>query len=144
MAQAPTPAGANGTVAGSGGMPEGAEGVQTAVRTAVRTARLELGGDYEGWWVVMRVNPPLQVWEGFSSGDTERYDSALAALVIDWNFVDDDGQPLALPKDGLDWSSAPFDLKLVLTNAYTAKVQERMSLGKTQSTPSALMSPSDT
>ena len=119
-------------------------GVASGVRTAVRTARLELGGDYEGWFATLRVNPPLSIWDDFSSGDAARYDSALAALVIDWNFVDDQGEPLPLPKDGLDWAAAPFDLKLALTNAYTLKVQERMSVGKAPSTVSEPTSPSAT
>lgn len=124
---------------------EHANGVaEVLVRSAVRTAQLDLGGDYEGWLVTMRVNPSLAVWEDFSSGDTERYDRALSVLVLDWNFVDDEGQPLPLPRDGLDWSKAPFDLKLAVTNAYSAKVQERMSVGKPQSTASEPTSPSDT
>ena len=131
-------------VAATAGSKERINGVTEAVRTAVRTAEIDLGGDYDGWRVTMRLNPSTAVWDDFSSGDTERYDSALAVLILDWNFVDDNGNPLPLPSEGLDWSIAPFDLKLVVTNAYSARMQERMSLGKPQSTISEPTSPSAT
>ena len=115
---------------------ERVNGVAEALRTAVRTGRVELGGDYEGWYATMRTNPTVSVWEDFASGDNERFDEALKILVLDWNFVDDQGQPLPLPNEGLDWRAAPFDLKLALTNAYSAIIQERMSVGKSRPTPS--------
>lgn len=123
---------------------ERVNGVQEAVRTAVRTARIELDGDYEGWYATMRVNPSLAIWEDFSSGDGERYESALSAIIVDWNIPDDEGNVLPIPRDGLDWNTAPFDLKVRLTQAFSKTMQARMSPPKEPSTTSEPMSQSDT
>ena len=123
---------------------ERVNGTLEGVRTAIRLATIELSGDYEGWHATMRVNPPVRVWEDFASGEDERFSNALMSLVSEWNFVDDEGQPLPLPKDGLDWNQAPFDLKLRLTNAYSAVVQARMSVPKEPSTNLEPTSPNGT
>jgi hypothetical protein len=115
-----------------------------AARTAVRTAVIELGGDYEGWQATMRVNPTLAVWEDFSSGDEGRLAEALKVLVVEWNVPDDDGNPLPLPKDGLDWKTAPFDLKLRLVNGYNDAMTRRISVGKEQPINSEPTSPNAT
>lgn len=123
---------------------ERVDGVHDAVRTAVRTARIAFEGDYEGWFVTMRLNPSVAVWEDFSSGEEERLESALKAIIIDWNIPDDEGKPLPVPRDGLDWRLAPFDLKVRLTQAYSRTIQARMSPPKEPSTASEPTSQSDT
>lgn len=109
-----------------------------------RWGRIELTGDYAGWHAEMRLNPELSVWEDFSSGEDERFNSALKYLIRSWNLTDDDGHAIPTPAEGLDWAAAPFDLKLNLTNAYTAAVTARMSPPKETSMPSEPTSPSAT
>lgn len=66
-------------------------------RMPVRIARIDLAGDYEGWWADMRINPPFWVFESLSSDDLAEMKAALSSLIKAWNFVDEDGIPLTDP-----------------------------------------------
>jgi hypothetical protein len=66
----------------------------------VRTAEVVLDGDYEGWRAVVRTNHRFGVLLDMESGDTERVVAALAKIVLEWNFVDEEGEPLPQPADG--------------------------------------------
>ena len=104
--------------------------------------RIDLPEPYAGWWVEMRVNPSMRVWNDFSSGEGERFESALAALIRAWSVEDEDGHPAPLPADGYDWLDAPMDLQLVVVRAYQTAVLARVSIPKEISTPSAPVSSS--
>jgi hypothetical protein len=114
-----------------------------AVRTAVRTVEIALDGDYEGWSASMRINPPMRIMDELRSGDIPRYRAALAEVISAWNFVDDEGRPLPLPKDGIEWDALPFDLESRLVLAYGRAIEARSSIPKAQSTASAPSSSSD-
>jgi len=114
-----------------------------AVRTAVRTVEIKLDDDYEGWSATMRVNPPMRVMDELRSGDIPRYRAALAEVIFAWNFVDDDGRPLPLPKDGIEWDALPFDLEARLIREYGRAIEARSSIPKALSTVSAPSSSSD-
>lgn len=115
----------------------------TAVRSAVRTVEIALDGDYEGWTATMRVNPPMRVMDELRSGDQDRFRVALAEVISAWNFVDDDGKALPLPREGLDWSILPFDLESKVVMAYSRAIEARSAVPKEQSTTSAPSSSSD-
>jgi len=90
----------------------------------VRSMKVELDGDYTGWWVNVRTNPPAGALADAAAAfpqDTELkpedlvtlvpalYD-ILALVLTSWNFVDENGKDI--PIDGL--KLLPIDL-LVLT-----------------------------
>lgn len=102
----------------------------TAVRTALHTAVVLLDGGYDGWAATMRVNPAMRVMEELRSGETARYRAGLAEVIFDWNFVDDEGKSLPLPRDGLDWDALPFDLEARLVQAYGAAIEARTAVPK--------------
>lgn len=55
---------------------------------------------FEGYWVEMRANPPLRVLRDLSDTNTENMPNmlnALAGLILDWNFPDENGNPLGSP-----------------------------------------------
>lgn len=81
-------------------------------RMPVKTRRVELTGEYEGWWAVVRTNAPFSLFVGLASvGDADGtgaltamvsvYEN-LAKIVLDWNFVDEDGEPLPCDKRGFE------------------------------------------
>jgi hypothetical protein len=101
----------------------------TKRRMPVRTKRVDLDGDYEGWWAEVRTNAPfgvfLNMMEMLSGGDdTDNVKVAramgeliasLPTLVRNWNFVDEEGDPLPCDINGM--RRIPQDLLLVLLTA---------------------------
>lgn len=85
----------------------------------VRTRVATLDGDYAGWNATLRTNPPMRVLTEFSSGQFDRILSALREVVIDWDFVDEEGQPLPAPADG-GLEACPLDLMQGLVRAFNA------------------------
>lgn len=92
----------------------------------------------------MRLNPPLRVIEDLRSGDMGRFRSALATVVLDWDFVDDDGAPLPLPRDGLNWEELPWDLEATLIRCYGVAFNVSVEVPKATPTPSEPTSQRDT
>ena len=62
--------------------------------------------------------------------------AGLKTIVLEWNFVDDEGAPLPLPAQGLDWNDVPWDLKRALVDAYGKAMMARLELPKETSMPS--------
>lgn len=95
----------------------------------VKTRRIELKGEYKGWFADIRTNPPvgllLDAITAFHAADKEDLDQLmppiydLLGLTINaWNFVDDKGKDIPATREGL--KLVPIDLLMVLA----AKVQE--------------------
>lgn len=98
----------------------------------IKTVRLELDGDYAGWWVDIRSNPPVGLLldavttfqiaqadtpENFQAILPPIYDMLMLVITV-WNFVDEKGKDLPTSPDGL--KKLPIDLLVGLA----AKVQE--------------------
>lgn len=89
-------------------------------RMPVKTRRVDLDGEYEGWWAVLRVNAPfglfLALSELQSGEDGVQAFAALAdllpKLITEWNFVDEAGEPIPCDKDGM--RRIPTDLLMSL------------------------------
>lgn len=62
----------------------------------VRVARIALTGEYEGFWLDVRMNPPMRVFEEFASQDIARVIAALALMTRASNLVDEKDQPVDL------------------------------------------------
>jgi hypothetical protein len=63
----------------------------------VRTTRVNLTGDYAGFWADVQTNCSYAVKQELNSGDPERVFVSFAALVQDWNLTNKKGEPLPLP-----------------------------------------------
>lgn len=81
----------------------------------IKTARIELRGEYEGWWVDVRTNAPvgllLDAMVAFQTAQAETpediqkigpplYDM-LDITVHKWNFVDETGKDLPANREGI-------------------------------------------
>jgi hypothetical protein len=75
----------------------------------VRTSRIELTGEYAGFWLEIRTNPPMLVFEEFASQDVARIIAALAVVTRSSNLVDENDQPVDLTTVA-GWRKMPGDL----------------------------------
>lgn len=79
----------------------------------VRKAQITLPEPYEGWTATVRTNIPMTCYERLSSGDWDEKIAALAETVLEWNFVDDAGEPVALTPEALRAALGFDQLKLL-------------------------------
>jgi len=91
----------------------------------VKTTRVNLTGEYEGWWFEFRTNPPVgqfvDAMAEFQSADTNNIKSIipvifnmLGLILTSWNFVDEKGKNLPPNIEGM--KRLPFDLIIILAN----------------------------
>ena len=66
----------------------------TARKMPVRTHEFNLNGDWTGWNFTAKVNIPLGTFERLQTGKFTEITDVLAGILIDWNFVDESGEPL--------------------------------------------------
>jgi hypothetical protein len=103
----------------------------------VRTSQIDLTGEYAGFWLIVRTNPPMRVFEEFASQDIARVIAALAVMTRSSNLVDERDQPVDLTTVA-GWREMPGDL--------LAEVAERLreSLGSPKASSTTSDSPSTT
>jgi len=70
---------------------------KTKMVMPVRTRQVELDGAWEGWQFEGRVNPPIAILDKLQSDRFHDICEALGSIILDWNFVDEEGQPLDSP-----------------------------------------------
>jgi hypothetical protein len=77
----------------------------------VRTRRVELDGDYAGWWIDVRINAPMGILEELDAAKkaAEVYEILTRIFPGPSNFVDDDGAPIDLAQPG-GWAKIGADL----------------------------------
>jgi hypothetical protein len=66
----------------------------------VRTIEVVLDGDYAGWWARMRTNQKFGTLIALTSDDTHEQLSAMRGIFVEWNWPDENGQPLPQPGAG--------------------------------------------
>ena len=99
----------------------------------VKTVRIALDGDYEGWWAEFRTNPPvgplIDAMSAFQSADVNKIDTILPPLIdmleqviFKWNFVDEKGNELPCDKAGM--RRLPLDLLMMLGNKVSEVVAQ--------------------
>jgi hypothetical protein len=97
----------------------------------VKTRRVDLDGEYAGWWATVRTNAPFGLFlkltqmGGGLDGDEGKAATALGELlsllpqlVSAWNFVDTEGEPL--PCDATGMQQLPMELINALFAAISA------------------------
>lgn len=99
----------------------------------VRTAHVELADEWEGWSFTARTNPTMGTLDDLTCGVFSRVIDGLAATVLEWNFVDEEGQPLPDPKETTPPDSdvkspelairrLPLDLAVAMAGALSDKI----------------------
>jgi hypothetical protein len=100
-------------------MPRARNGQQnghTAIRRMpVRTLKVELEGDYADFSLTMRANPPLRTFTDMqSNADFSVLRDTVRSLIVDWDIVDDEGQPIPMG----DLEALPIDLFGMIISRY--------------------------
>jgi hypothetical protein len=91
---------------------------------------------YPGWFVEMRLNVRARIYDDFLSQDQDKFWVALGQIVLVWNFVDEDSQPLPLPKDGLGARDLPIDILNTLVLRYVEAMAESAAVPKARGSSS--------
>lgn len=106
-------------------------------RRPIRTATITLNGDYQGTEATVRLNPPLRVYDEFST-DVRK---ALGQVVLAWNLVDDDGKAVGLDET---LSGATDEELAAIGSAYMDALKNRVTLPNSVATPSGTGGPTST
>lgn len=107
------------------------------IKTAV-IALDEIG--YAGWQAELRLNVRAKTYDDFLSQDRETFWQAFSAIVVDWNFHDEDGDPLPLPRDGLGPRDLPIDILNTLVLRYVEAMADSAAIPKAREAGSAISS----
>lgn len=107
------------------------------IRTAVITFD-DIG--YPGWQAELRLNVRARTYDDFLSQDREAFWTAFSSIVRDWNFHDEDGDPLPLPRDGLGPRDLPIDILNTLVLRYVEAMADSAAVPKGRDASSATTS----
>lgn len=101
------------------------ERIQTLMKhMPKRTKEFELSGDYEGWKFTAITSFPVKVISYMQSGNFALIAEALSQLLISWNFVDWDGNPLAQPSERYPVTDSSGDPIVTLPDVLNGQVVE--------------------
>ena len=104
----------------------------------IKTARLELTGDFTGMWVEIRSNPPMRIYEDLATGEITRVMQALATMARASNLTDENDKPIDLKTvDGWREVSQGF------LGEVATQIKAAMELPKASSNGSPMPSPSE-
>ena len=105
----------------------GRAGVGPLRRMPIRTARVQLEGDYADFSLVMRANPPLRVFTDIQANqDFPTLRTIMGELIVDWDFVDDQGEVIPVG----DLEAIPIDLFGQIVTRYLATIADSAAVPK--------------
>lgn len=84
----------------------------TKRRMPVKTQKIQLGGEWDGWEFTARTNPSISVFDKLTSGDFHLICEALGECILGWNFVDEEGEPMLPPDEARKQAKAEFRANL--------------------------------
>lgn len=90
-------------------------------KVQIKTKPVALEGDYEGWKATVRTNAKFSVMGDLSSGDFDRIAKGLVSVLVDWNFLDDEGKELDSPSVETI-GELPFDLVKILVGVVSEAI----------------------
>jgi hypothetical protein len=100
----------------------------------LHTTDIDLGQiGYAGWFVKMRLNVRARTYDDFLSQDRELFWAAFSQIVLEWNLLGEDGEPLPLPKDGLGPRDLPIDILNTLVLRYVEAMADSAAIPKARS-----------
>jgi hypothetical protein len=87
----------------------------------VKRQETSLDGDYEGWKFTFITNPPMGILRRITSGELDDIMFGVGEMVVDWNFVDEEGEPLGDPSPKT-MDLLPIDLLVLMAQEIAEKV----------------------
>lgn len=103
----------------------------------IRTAKIELDGDYAGLWVEGWLNPPSHLLTQLADPEQTKQRQALGQLIRATNIGDADGNPIDFTDTDVWNSVLPWDLAADIVRGYDAAFQARTNPPKNSESPSA-------
>jgi len=85
---------------------------------------------YDGWYAEMRLNIRARTYDDFLNPDRDVFWAALSQIVLKWNFLNEDGTPMPLPKDGLGPRDLPIDVLNTLVLRYVEAMSDSAAIPK--------------
>lgn len=103
------------------------------MRMPVKTQEIALDGDWAGWRFTVQRNAPLDVLLRLEELKSDASDlgaliAVLPAIIIRWNFVDTQGEPLPLTTAGL--RQLPLELFQAVMEAFGALINAQVTVPK--------------
>lgn len=103
---------------------------RTVVKMPVQRFHLDLSEiGYDGWWIELRINPRSDMYDQWFSEDEKKVWEAFGYLIVDWNWGDEDGNPLPKPPE-LVRESLPIHLLPFIYRKYVEALREAAGLPK--------------
>jgi hypothetical protein len=97
----------------------------------IKTATISLDEiGYDGWLAELRLNVRARTYDAFLSQERDEFWAAFSEIVVGWNFQDEDGQPLPLPRDGLGPRDLPIDILNTLVLRYVEAMADSAAIPK--------------
>jgi hypothetical protein len=101
----------------------------------VKLKEIELDGDLAGWKLTARINPPLKIVEKIQSMKTVTdLVETLPEIIIDWNFVNEEGEELGKPSPET-MRELPIDLLTAIFAKYNEEVLSLSPKSESRSSP---------
>ncbi len=70
-------------------------------KAVIKTRQVVLAGDWwDGWAFTVKTNPNMEVVADLLSGNLDRMMEAAGRVIVAWDFVDENGDPLPQPAEG--------------------------------------------
>lgn len=106
-------------------------GVNGVVPMPVKKTVVELDEiGYPGWKCVLRTNPRAEAWDRFlSETDNEAVWNNFSTFILEWNFGDEEGNPLPLPP-ATRRQDLPAEIPNFLVNHYIDAFNEAAGFPK--------------
>ena len=107
----------------------------------IRYADISLDGPFEGFTFKAKISVKLGVIRAMQSGEFDKIMKSLRDIIVDWDFVDEEGKPMPKPNDPpifakddngndtdeIEWDAfdeLTLDLTQAIVRAFTAKTAE--------------------
>jgi hypothetical protein len=85
---------------------------------------------YPGWQAELRLNVRARTYDEFLSQDRDQFWSAFSSIVLAWNFLNEHGSEMPLPKDGLGARDLPIDVLNTLVLRYVEAMADSAAIPK--------------
>lgn len=101
------------------------------VAMTIKKFRLELPDEVmPGWQVDLRLNPSAEHYDMFLNSDEDVAWQGFGHIALWWNFGDEEGNALPLPKEGLKRDALPFNVLWFINRAYIDEFNRVIALPK--------------
>jgi hypothetical protein len=91
----------------------------------------------------MRLNIRARTYDAFLSQDRDEFWRAFTEIAVDWNFLDEDGSRMPLPREGLGPRDLPIDILNTLVLRYVEAMADSAAVPKARGADSATTFPTN-